>query len=103
MMKIIITAIVTAFLVASMVCFHMVKLHHGEMNVRVGHPYRELVEHMHELAAQGNTNELNRLIGEMHDHRIDIFGAWLGGDDDFRQFVRRETGRVPNQEIHGTQ
>lgn len=94
-MKILITALVTALVVGAAVSFGMIKRHHGEMNVRVGYPYAQLVERMHELAKQGDTNGLGRLIDKMYERRADIAGAWLYDDDRFREFVRQETGGNP--------
>ena len=96
-MKIIVTIIATAIAVGTAVWFCMIKMHHAEMNSRVGLPYVALVNQLNYLAKQGKTNELNRLINDMNENSSSIFDAWLGENDNFRQFVRKETPASPNK------
>jgi len=82
----------------------VVRAHHGEMNVRVGHPYGDLMKHMNNLAEQNNTNELYTLINKADENSGDIFGAWLyiHNQDSFRTFVYDETKENPNQNVDPT-
>ena len=91
--------IVAPVITALYMDFSLSKAHHGDMNVRVGHPYCFLMDHMNTLATQGKTNELYELISKAHDNAVDIFGAWLylQDCDEFRTFVFAEVEKTsPN-------